>query len=148
MLRLHFLCAHLWFHLFPLLPLLLVVPFQADVAWVQGSSQQWGPCWCSSVVQVPGSVFKEFPPSWVNQGCKEQMGTTYMCIFVRCCHSASSIRTVLPNSASRCCLVPLCSEESLVPTEEPALLCVALVPASEITSPVFLVSDWRQNRDN
>lgn len=54
-----------------------------------------------------------------------------------------------PDPTSRHCLVPLCSEEPpLCPQHSLLLLCVALVPASEITSPDFLVSDWRQNRDN
>lgn len=70
----------------------------------------------------------------------------YFCELLPLCTQYSE--QYLPNSASRHCLVPLCSEESLLPPAEPALLCVALVPASEITSPVFLVSDWRQNRDN
>lgn len=53
MLRLHFLCADLWSYLLPIL--LLLVSFQSDVAWDQSCSQQW----CSSVVQVPSSVFGE-----------------------------------------------------------------------------------------
>lgn len=61
--------------------------------------------WCPSNQMLPGTraaassgaallsrcqamSLRSFPPSWVNQGCKEQIDTTCMCIFQRCCHSA------------------------------------------------------------
>lgn len=89
-----------------------------------------------------------FPPSWVNQGCKEQMGTTCMCIFLRCWHSApstqSSITLILLPDVVWCLSVVknlLCPQQSL-------LCCVRLwcLPLKLLTD--FLVSDWRQNRDN
>lgn len=118
--------------------LLLVVPFQPDVAWDQGCSQQWWPSWRSSVVQVPGSVFEALSSLMGEPGADGHHMHVYFSTVLPLCTQYSE--HYHPNSASRRCLVPLCSEESLVPAAEPALLCVVLVPASEITSPVFLVT--------
>lgn len=93
---------------------LLLVPIQLDAgeelldgAGEKSYSQQWWPAvahWSSNFVQVPGNPF---PPSGVNQGCKERMGTTRICISSRCCHSAPGTRsgiilTLLPSVGCRC----------------------------------------------
>lgn len=107
--------------------------FQTD-SWDQICSQQWGPCWCSSVVQVPGSAFQELSSLMGEPGLQRadghQMHLYFSEVLALCTQYSEQYH---PDSAPRRCLVPLCSEESLVPTAEPALLCVALVPASEIT---------------
>lgn len=113
------------------------------------SGGPWWPCWCSSVVQVPGSAFEE-PSSFMGEPGVQRADEHHMHVYFSdvlplCTQYSEQYH---PGSAPRCCLVLLCSEASLVPTAEPALLCVALVSASEITSPDFLVSDWRQNRRN
>lgn len=93
---------------------LFLVPIQLDAgeelldgAGEKSYSQQWWPTvarWSSNFVQVPGNAF---PPSGLNQGCKERMGTTRICISSRCCHSAPSTRSgiilnLLPSIGCRC----------------------------------------------
>lgn len=93
---------------------LFLVPIQLDAgeelldgAGEKSYSQQWWPTvarWSSNFVQVPGNAF---PPSGLNQGCKERMGTTRICISLRCCHSAPSTRSgiilnLLPSIGCRC----------------------------------------------
>lgn len=106
----------------PVVPPLLPVPsFWCPSSWMLEKScwmllgrratasggGPWWPTvarWSSNFVQVPGNAF---PPSGLNQGCKERMGTTRICISSRCCHSAPSTRSgiilnLLPSIGCRC----------------------------------------------
>lgn len=112
--------------------------FQTD-SWDQVCSQQWGPCWCSSVVQVPGSAFQELSSLMGEPGLQRADGHHMHLYFLRCWHSAPSTQssitlTLLPDVVWCLSVVKnlLCPQQSL--------------PLKLLTD--FLVSDWRQNRRN
>ena len=66
-----------------------------------------GPAGAALLSRCHVMPLRSFPPSWVNQGCKERVGTTRICIFSRCCHSApgtrSSITLTLLPGVGWCC---------------------------------------------
>ena len=115
----------------------LLVPIQLDVTQEKSCSEQrWWPV-VAPLEQLccPGARQHLWGALLLHGWSRMQrtMGTARGCGFSRCCHSDSA-----PRRRERRLL---CPQQSLS-------YCVWLMPASEITSPDFLVNDLRQNRDN